>query len=446
MVNRGQVRIKLERTEEALTGQGGFLAYGEYLNGMKVRERVERHLPAPGSNRGFSPGVFVQSLVSLLTLGGQTLSDLRELEREKGLLALLGQTVIPDEDTVGQWLRRMGDPAKEQKGLVGLGKVRDEVNQEILSRDGVKDYTLDLDASFVEADKESARYSYLNEKGYMPMMGAFYETPVFVDDEFREGNVSPQTGHVAVYRRSRALAESVGKTVARVRADSASYNAELINALTADGVQWTITADKNRAVMELIHRIDEQAWVPVTRSGSGAALEEPCEVAETLHTMKETPEAFRLIVKRVRERSATPLFRNMVSYRYWVVATNFGPEWSPQQVLGWHQLRGHFENFFKELKNGVGMEYMPTGDLHANAVFFRVGVLAYNLFVGFRRDLLPDSSQSWSLRTVRWKLLSMAGKIVRHARTIVLKLAVDDGSLEFLSRIRGQCQELFGSA
>jgi len=115
-------------------------------------------------------------------------------------------------------------------------------------------------------------------------------------------------------------------------------------------------------------------------------------------------------------------------------------------VLGWHQLRGHFENFFKELKNGVGMEYMPTGDLHANAVFFRVGVLAYNLFVGFRRDLLPDSSQSWSLRTVRWKLLSMAGKIVRHARTIVLKLAVDDGSLEFLSRIRGQCQELFGSA
>ena len=26
---------------------------------------------------------------------------------------------------------------------------------------------------------------------------------------------------------------------------------------------------------------------------------------------------------------------------------------------------------------------MPTGDLHANAVFFRIGVLAY-LFVGFQ--------------------------------------------------------------
>ncbi len=446
MVNGGQVRIKLDRTGEALTGQGGFLAFGEYLNGMKVRERVEQHLPVPGSNRGFAPGVFVQSLITLLTLGGQTLSDLREREREKGLLALLGQSVIPDEDTVGQWLRRMGDPEKEQKGLVGLGKVRDEINREILSRDRVKDYTLDLDASFLESQKEEARYSYLNEKGSMPMMAAFYETEVFVDDEFREGNVSPQAGHVAVYRRGQALAESVGKTVARVRADSASYNAELINALTADGVQWTITADKNSAVMELIHRIDEKEWAPVTRSGSGEALAEPCEVAETIHAMEDTPEAFRLIVKRVRERSDTPLFPHLISYRYWVVATNFGPEWSPKQVLVWHQQRGHFEHFFKELKSGVGVGYMPTGDLHANAVFFRIGVLAYNLLIGFKRDLLPASGLTWTLRTVRWKLFSMAGRIVRHARTLVLKLAVDAGSLAFLSRIRGQCQKLFSSA
>ncbi|MBW8067083.1 MAG: IS1380 family transposase [Ferrovum sp.] len=446
MVNGGQIRIKVDRTEEALTGQGGFLAFGEYLNGMKVRERVEQHLPAPGSNRGFAPGVFVQSLITLLSLGGQTLSDLRELEREKNLLALLGQTVIPDEDTVGQWLRRMGDPDKGEKGLLGLGKVRDEINREILSRDQVKDYTLDLDASFIESHKEDARYSYLNEKGYMPMMAAFYETEVFVDDEFREGNVSPQAGHVAVYRRGQALANSVGKTVARVRADSASYNAELINALTADGVQWTITADKNSAVMELIHRIEEKDWVPVTRSGSGEALAESCEVAETLHAMENTPEAFRLIVKRVRECSGTPLFPHMVSYRYWVVATNLGPEWSSKQVLLWHQLRGHFENFFKELKNGVGVGYMPTGDFHANAVFFRVGVLTYNLLIGFKRDLLPASGLTWKLQTIRWKIFSMAGRIVRHARSLVVKLAVGADSLAFLSRIRGQCQELFGSA
>ncbi|EAY57033.1 MAG: hypothetical protein UBAL2_80490315, partial [Leptospirillum rubarum] len=52
--------------------------------------------------------------------------------------------------------------------------------------------------------------------------------------------------------------------------------------------------------MELIHPIDEQPGFRVTRSGSGAAPEKPCEGGETLHTKKETPEAFRLILKRVR--------------------------------------------------------------------------------------------------------------------------------------------------
>lgn len=41
---------------------------------------------------------------------------------------------------LGQRFRRMGDPEEERKGLVGLGKVPDEIKREILSRDGVKGY------------------------------------------------------------------------------------------------------------------------------------------------------------------------------------------------------------------------------------------------------------------------------------------------------------------
>ena len=365
------------------------------------------------------------------------MSDLRELEREKNLLELLDQTVIPDEDTVGQWLRPMGDPEKKQPGLVGLGTVRDEITREILSRDGVKDYTLDLDASFILSGKAQAQYSYLKEKGYMPMLAALYENGVFVDDEFREGNVSPAVGHLPVYRRAKALVEESGKTIARVRADSASYQAELINILEEDGVAWTITADKNSAVLSLIDRIDEKDWTPFP-GVSG-------EVAETVHAMTGTPQAFRLLVKRVRDRS-TPIGALMVSWRYWVVATNFGPEWSASRILEWHQMRGAFENFFKGLKNDVGVGYMPTGDLHANAVFFRIGVLAYNQFIGFKRDLLPAFCRTWTLRTVRWRLFSLAGRIVRHARSLVLKLAVSRESLAFLTRIRGQCDALFRSA
>ena len=150
-------------------------------------------------------------------------------------------------------------------------------------------------------------------------------------------------------------------------------------------------------------------------------------------------------MKRVRDRSP-PIGALMVSYRYWVVATNFGLEWSTSRVLEWHQQRGAFENFFKGLKNDVGVGYLPTGDLHANAVYFRIGVLAYNLFVGFRRDLLPAACRTWTLRTVRWRVFSIAGRIVRHARSLVLTLVPHGDSLDLLIRIRGQCHAHFCSA
>jgi hypothetical protein len=39
----------------------------------------------------------------------------------------------------------------------------------------------------------------------------------------------------------------------------------------------------------------------------------------------------------------------------------------------------------KELKLGFGMERMPCGQFSANAVFFRLGVLAYNLCQGLMK-------------------------------------------------------------
>jgi hypothetical protein len=46
--------------------------------------------------------------------------------------------------------------------------------------------------------------------------------------------------------------------------------------------------------------------------------------------------------------------------------------------LEWYALRGETsENRSKELKLGFGMERMPCGQLTANAVFFRLGVLPW---------------------------------------------------------------------
>jgi len=67
------------------------------------------------------------------------------------------------------------------------------------------------------------------------------------------------------------------------------------------------------------------------------------------------------------------------SVKYTVIATNRIESF--EQVIKWYNKRGdHSENRIKELKIGFGMERMPCGQFEANAVFFRIGILAYNLF------------------------------------------------------------------
>jgi len=108
--------------------------------------------------------------------------------------------------------------------------------------------------------------------------------------------------------------------------------------------------------------------------------------------------------------------------RYTVIATNRGG--SAEEVVKWYNQRGECsENRIKELKIGFGMERMPCGQFGANAVFFRIGVLAYNVGGLFVLSALDMSWHRHQVQTLRWKLYGTAGKIVFHGRYIYLKVS-----------------------
>jgi len=433
MIRQAVLDFKIESTEEELTAHGGLALLAEYNHGLGLRQLSDRYLPAPGSNRGYAPSAFVESLVLLLQGGGQTLEDLRELEQEAVLMELVGREVIPDPDTLGDWLRRMGDPQTDPAGLHGLGRVRDLLNHRLLRHDGITEYTLDADAMQIEAEKQEAHHTYQGVKGYMPLLGFLFETPICLQEEFREGNVSPGSGQLGFYQSCQARMPS-DKRIAFYRADSASYQAELINALEADGVFWALTADQDRAVKEAIQSIPESEWEAPT-VGCGY------EVAETVHTMARTHHAFRLIVKRERRRQPDLFAED--PYFYHAVASNWPiEEKSALEVLAWHNQRGQAENFLKELKGGLGLDRMPCGQFEANAVFFRIGVIAYNLFLGFKRLACPEAFWHHTLATFRWKLIQVAGRIVHHAGQVILKLVLDAEKLRLFRQIRKRCWEL----
>ncbi len=143
-----------------------------------------------------------------------------------------------------------------------------------------------------------------------------------------------------------------------------------------------VRADHDAAVKAAIAAIPEGEWKKF-RDG---------EIAETVHCMNKTRTAFRLVaMRRPREQD---LFEEQSPSRYHAIASNRADE-EAAPTMEWHAKHGdHSENRIKDLKRGFGMGYMPCGTFEANAVFFGVGVLTYNLYLGFRRDALGRGSSA----------------------------------------------------
>lgn len=414
--------LKLEKSEDLLTSLGGLVVLEEMAQALKVWQRVDEHLRGPGSGRGYRPREFVQPLVWMLHAGGRRLEDLRELRAEQEVLENLGLRAVPDAGTVGDWLRRQG-----AGGVAGLERVNRELLQGALEEEG-EELILDVDATEIEAEKQEAKWTYHHVQGYMPLVG--YVHGLCVGQEFRDGNVSPGAGILAFAQKCEA-ALPAGKRI-DFRSDSAAYQAGVIDYYSQPGRTFTITADLDAAVKREIKNLPESAWQPY-RTTEGLATDR--QIAETVHTLNRTKQAFRLIV--LRWLNPQPNLFETERYCYHAVASN--REESAAEVIWKHNGRGSSENWHKELKLDVGMEQMPCGQWEANALYFAIGVLAYNLAQLLKRQVLPASLRTATLATLRWKVYRLAGKLVRHARGLILQIKADAEKWLLLQSARVQC-------
>lgn len=114
-------------------------------------------------------------------------------------------------------------------------------------------------------------------------------------------------------------------------------------------------------------------------------------------------------------------------------------EESASEIIWRHNQRGEAENWHKELKLGFGMEQLPCGQFDANALFFAIGVLAYNLGLVLKAEVLPAAYRHSTVQILRWQLYRLAGKLVRHGRQWWLKIRTESAKLEVLLAARQKC-------
>ena len=74
-----------------------------------------------------------------------------------------------------------------------------------------------------------------------------------------------------------------------------------------------------------------------------------------------------------------------------------------------------------ELKLDFGGDTLPCSDFNANALYFLLTTLSYNLFA-LMRQLLPLELAHHRAITLRWRLYAMAAKVVKTSRQLYVKL------------------------
>ena len=431
---QGYLNFKIAATNEQLTSNAGLVLFGEYCKAAGVQRWIEKAFPSPGSGRGYPAYLHLFPLVLMLHAGGRELSDLRRIHSDGVLRRLLGLRKLPVVNAVNRWLIRQG-----KKGQQAMEAVNAVVVERFVGTLPEKTpLILDIDATVIESHKHDARYTYKGVPGYTPMLGHL-NGGIVIHGEFREGNEAPASRNLAFIE---ACIDTLpkGRRVSWLRADSAAYQSDIFNYCETHGITFTIGARLDAAVRETIGGIETWQCIQA-REGESRFYE--VFAAERLHTMHDAEHAFRLIVVRKR---ATPILPGLekilgeealeayAGERYSVIATNADPSIPIETIVRFYRQRGNdSENRIKAFKNGFNLRYLPTSNFEANAFYFQIGILAYNLFLLFSRTL-ETSWQKHTVETIRYKLYHTAGKLVSHGRTLVLK--IPDALVETFHAIR----------
>jgi hypothetical protein len=411
---------QIDTTNDLLTSRAGLLSIAELMKSTGLAERIDASFPPPGSNRGFKPSVFIQTLILMQHEGGFHLDDVKHIQGDEALRTVLGLVQVPTADALGDWLRRMG---KYPQCATAFRQVNQSVLHSALHKR--KAITLDIDATEIIAGKADARWTYKSNRGYMPMVGHIAETGQIVVCDFRQGNTSPAKGNLEFIRQCQNSLPA-GCYVQNLRIDAAGYQTEIIKHCDNNNIGYAIRAKMSAYLKALITSVPDSDWQPlINRDGE----EMPSHSTyRTVHCIGDYEQAFTIVVQRKRMKGQADLDMPQSDqevcaegYVYRAIATN-RESMSDSEIIHWYNQRAEdSENRIKELKLDFGGDTLPCSDFDANALYFSICALAYNLFA-LMRQLLPGELACCRATTLRWRLYAVAAKVVQTGRQVFVKV------------------------
>jgi len=437
-----QVEV-IERTD-TVTGRAGLPLVLETMRALGLPRVIRAQVRVRERQSGYTEVEKIEALVLLLAAGGDCFDDIAVLQADGGLRRLLGRR-FPSADRLRHFLYAFHDerllaaaqaqrPPKtvayipaENAALQGLGRVTTALVHRVAAQGRSTQATLDHDATIQESHKREAFPHYQGGRGYQPAAIYWVEQDLVVADEYRDGNVPAGMDTLPLIQRGFA---SLPATVTAFffRADSACDNERTLKWLAdpqrpggpSGPIGFTISADMTEALHAVCAAVPEPVWE--------AFEERPDETVACTEVeffpgdWRKDAEPLRYVALRIRKRQGQ-LFASGADTKYLAVVSN---RWDvpASALLRWHwQKAGTIELVHDITKNELGAAVPPCGRFGANAAWYRLSLLTYNVLSALKSLALPPHLSTARPKRLRFALFTLAGRLVSRAGRLRLRVS-----------------------
>ena len=320
---------------------------------------------------------------------------------------------VKEPETVSRFLGNFNHKTTQM-----MREINFRVFKKLLRKKKLKSITIDIDSSVVnvEGHQEGAVKGYNPKKPgnncYNIQFAFCDELKAYITGFVRSGNTYTANG----------AAEMIKEIVAHIktddleilfRMDSGYFDDDIITTIESAGCQYLIKGKEYPTLAS-------QVTAPTISFAKGDEGRETTELITKLNTWDKDR---RFVVSRVlkpeKDRSQLS-FLEGIDFEYFYFVTN--TELSSEKVVIAYEKHGNAENYIKEAKYDMAVGRLLLKSFWANEAIFQLMMLSYNLFLLFKLDSLGISEFRQQIKTFRLKYVFLAGKIIRTARYVVMKL------------------------
>ena len=435
---------------EDVTARAGLPLLTETSRALGLDESARALFGPPRREGDFGADEQIETLSTLIAAGGDRVEDIRILAEDKGLVRLLGRP-FASPDALLDFLKSFHDQGcwadrpDDKKAFVPpeSAKLRalDKLNGTLVLRaadPNATTATIDHDGTIIESHKRDALMAYEGTRGYQPLVATWAEEQLVVADEFRDGNVAGGEDPLSSVERAFGnLPPTVTKRY--FRGDSADYYDPLLKYLVHEKIGFAISADMGKELRAVCVGQPQDAWQEMeNREREQVDL---AEVEFTPGTWGKDAEPLRYIALRFTPLQ-TDLFEG-ATVRYHAVVSN-RTDLTPATLIEWHRGKaGTIEHVHRVLKSELAAGVMPCQLFGANAAWFRINVMTYNLLTALKRKALPERYRLARPKRLRFEVFTLPGKLAFHQSQLSVQVSATDARIEEIVSARQRLLQIF---